>query len=111
VASITALPFADASFEAVVSADVICRVNNPEVAVAEFYRVLKPGGVLVVNAPAYQWMWSYHDDTCQTQHRYGRRELAALLRAGGGTGVPYHPLERPDVSGDLGQAEDFPHRQ
>lgn len=87
VASITELPFENASFEAVVSADVICQVNNPEFAVAEFYRVLKPGGVLVVNVPAYQWMWSYHDDTCQTQHRYGRRELAALLRAGGGDGI------------------------
>ena len=87
VASITQLPFADASFSSVVSADVICQVPNPEVAVAEFYRVLQPGGLLVVNVPAYQWMWSYHDDTCQTHHRYGRRELAALLKSGGGTDV------------------------
>lgn len=85
VASITELPFDDASFEAVVSADVICQVGNPEVAVAELYRVLKPGGLLVINVPAYQWMWSYHDETCQTQHRYGRGELGALLQAGGGT--------------------------
>ena len=28
-ASITALPFADASFDAVVSADVVCQVGNP----------------------------------------------------------------------------------
>ena len=82
-ASITALPFADASFDAVVSADVVCQVGNPEVAAAEFMRVLRPGGVVVINVPAYRWMWSYHDDSCQTKHRYTRPEVAALL---GGVG-------------------------
>jgi SAM-dependent methyltransferase len=82
-ASITALPFADASFDAVVSADVVCQVENPEVAAAEFMRVLRPGGVVVINVPAYRWMWSYHDDSCQTKHRYTRPEVAALLRGAG----------------------------
>ncbi|HUR60602.1 MAG TPA: class I SAM-dependent methyltransferase [Opitutaceae bacterium] len=84
-ASITSLPFGDASFDAVVSADVICQVENPEVAMAEFFRVLRPGGILVINVPAYMWMWSYHDDTVQTKHRYTRPEIAALLRGAGFT--------------------------
>ena len=82
-ASITALPFADASFDAVVSADVICQVVDAEVAVKEFFRVLRPGGVVVINVPAYMWMWSYHDDSCQTKHRYTRPEIAALLAGAG----------------------------
>lgn len=82
-ASVTALPFADGSFDAVVSADVICQVDDPEVAVKEFFRVLKPGGVVVINVPAYMWMWSYHDDSCQTKHRYTRPEVEALMRAAG----------------------------
>ena len=82
-ASITALPFADASFDAVVSADVVCQVDNPEVAAAEFFRVLRPGGVVIVNVPAYMWMWSYHDDSCQTKHRYTRPEMATLLTGAG----------------------------
>lgn len=87
VASITALPFPDASFDAVVSADVICQVDHPQVAVAEFFRVLRPGGIVVLNVPAYMWMWSYHDDSCQTKHRYTRPEIEALLRGAGGAEV------------------------
>lgn len=83
VASITELPFADGSFDAVVSADVVCQVDNPEVAAAEFFRVLRPGGIVVINVPAYMWMWSYHDDSCQTKHRYTRPEIDHLLRAAG----------------------------
>ena len=83
VASITQLPFAEQSFDAVVSADVVCQVENPEVAAAEFFRVLRPGGVVVINVPAYMWMWSYHDDTCQTKHRYTRPEIETLLRNAG----------------------------
>jgi SAM-dependent methyltransferase len=83
VASITALPFADQSFDAVVSADVVCQVENPAVAAAEFFRVLRPGGVVVLNVPAYMWMWSYHDDSCQTKHRYTRVEIDRLLRNAG----------------------------
>jgi SAM-dependent methyltransferase len=83
VASITELPFADASFDAVVSADVVCQVENPEVAAREFFRVLRPGGLVAINVPAYRWMWSYHDDSCQTKHRYTRPEIDALLAGAG----------------------------
>jgi len=90
-ASVTALPFAEASFEAVVSADVICQVEDADVAVREFFRVLKPGGVVVINVPAYMWMWSYHDDSCQTKHRYTRPEVEALMNeAGFGDGWSTH---------------------
>lgn len=79
-ASITKLPFPDHSFDALVSADVVCQVDNPAAAAAEFFRVLRPGGLVVINVPAYMWMWSYHDDTVHTKHRYTRPELGTLLR-------------------------------
>jgi SAM-dependent methyltransferase len=42
-----ALPFADASVDAVVVTLTLCSVTNPERAVSEIKRVLKPGGIFV----------------------------------------------------------------
>ena len=81
--SVTALPYADESFDAIVSGDVVCQVTDAARALAEFFRVLRPGGVVAINVPAYMWMWSYHDAAVHTQHRYTRRELAELLERAG----------------------------
>ncbi len=53
--SVNQLPFADGSFDAVVSADVLCdaAVDPGARALLELKRVLRPGGRLVVNMPAY----------------------------------------------------------
>ncbi|PLX81243.1 MAG: SAM-dependent methyltransferase [Desulfuromonas sp.] len=42
------LPFADASFDAAVVTLVLCSVNHPEKSLDELYRILKPGGKLVL---------------------------------------------------------------
>lgn len=46
VASVGALPFADATFDVVMSAWVIETVDSPSVAVTEMLRVLRPGGLV-----------------------------------------------------------------
>jgi SAM-dependent methyltransferase len=81
--SIAALPFADATFDAVVSCDVLCQVADPTQALREFHRCLRPGGAVVLTMPAYQWMYSYHDREVGNLRRYTRREVNALLRAAG----------------------------
>lgn len=81
--SVTALPWADAAFDAVVSADVLYHVDDDEAALREFARVVAPGGVAVINVPAHRWLWSYHDVATHARRRYTRPELAAKLRAAG----------------------------
>jgi len=73
--SILELPFSDVSFDVVIGADVICQVVDSARAVRELARVTRPGGVVVVNVPAYRWLWSYHDEQSQTQKRYTKPEL------------------------------------
>ena len=84
-ASVEALPFADASFDLVLSNDVLCHlaVASDVMAVREFARVLRPGGVLFLQLPAYEWLRSHHDAAVHTAHRYTAGEMRALLRAAG----------------------------
>lgn len=80
-ASVTALPFASASFDLVTSLDVIYHlgVANDEAALAEFHRVLRPGGRLLLRLPAHEWLRGRHDVAVHTRHRYTRSEVAAKL--------------------------------
>lgn len=82
-ASGEALPFGDASFDAVVLSDVLSNVADDAAALRAAARVLRPQGVLVLNVPAYPWLWSYHDTATQTLRRYARGEITATLRATG----------------------------
>ena len=104
--SVGALPFAGGSFDAVFSADVLCHggVDQRE-ALREMRRCLKPGGLLVLNLPAYRWLYSAHDRAVDNVRRYGRAEVAALLAEAGLRPHPDALLEQPALSPDGGAAQ------
>ncbi|HEY1411813.1 MAG TPA: class I SAM-dependent methyltransferase, partial [Rhodopila sp.] len=78
--SVNRLPFADNSFGAAVSADVLCHAAvEPGAAVAELNRVLRPGGRLILNLPAYRWMLSAHDRQVHNARRFTAGEVRTLL--------------------------------
>jgi SAM-dependent methyltransferase len=84
VGSVERLPFADGRFEAVVSADVLCHAGVDEQgALAALRRSLRPGGILVLNLPAYRWLYSGHDAAVANARRYGRHEVELMLRESG----------------------------
>ena len=84
--SVNALPFATASFDAAVAADVLCHAAvDPAAALAELRRVLRPGGRLVVNMPAYQWLLSAHDRRVHNVRRLTAGATATLLHDAGFT--------------------------
>jgi len=80
-ASAEALPCPDGMFDAVVSCDVLCHasIRDKALPLREMNRVLKPGGVLLLNLPAYQWLHSSHDVHVQQDRRFTRGEVASLL--------------------------------
>lgn len=51
VCPIERTPFADASFDAVILADVLEHVADERQTLSEIYRILRPGGVLIVTVP------------------------------------------------------------
>ncbi len=84
VGSVHGLPFEDHVFDAVVSADVLCHAGvETRPALAEMRRVLRPGGVLVVNMPAYTWLFSEHDRRVHNVLRVSAGEITAMLHAAG----------------------------
>lgn len=52
-----ALPYADATFDAVSCVNGLHRLLFPQVALAQFFRILKPGGRLYVNVNNYSSLW------------------------------------------------------
>lgn len=52
------LPFPDGTFEVVVSSEMVEHVPDPNQAVRELIRVLRPGGVLALTTPNWTWVWS-----------------------------------------------------
>ncbi len=56
LADVTALPFADGTFDAVTTDQVLEHVHDPRKAVQEFLRILKPGGQLHIATPfVFPW--------------------------------------------------------
>jgi SAM-dependent methyltransferase len=81
----TRLPFADASFDVALSMSVIYHqwVRDPAQALGELARVLAPGGVLLVDVPAYPSLFSSHDEAVMTARRFRARALRALVEQSG----------------------------
>ena len=84
VASVLAPPLAPQSCDAIFSADVLChRGVEPAEALAALAPCLKPRGILLLNLPAYRWLFSGHDLAVDNVRRFGAGEVRALLRAAG----------------------------
>lgn len=83
--SVTDLPFPDSTFDLATSFDVLyCLPDEAERrAIAEMWRVLKPGGLVLVNAAALDSLRGSHSTLTNEVRRYTRRQLSDhLTRAG-----------------------------
>ena len=83
-ASVTALPFRAAGFDVITSIDVLAhRLVEEGEALRELHRCLTPGGLLVLQVPAFESLRGGHDDAVWTRRRYRKREVAQMLRSSG----------------------------
>ena len=79
---ICALPFEDGSFDAVICSSVLYHEWVPNIpgALHEFHRVIRPGGLLLINVPAFEFLHSAHDDAVMTARRFKKKEIKDLLQ-------------------------------
>ena len=81
--SVLEMPFPEDSFDFAVSLDVIEHLEDDLTALRELRRTVAPGGSLLVTVPAYQWLWSGHDEINHHHRRYTRRSLQRVAEAAG----------------------------
>jgi len=83
--SVTALPFKEESFDGVQSITVVCHtaVSSVQIALAEYHRVLRPGGLLLLVEPAFRIFRRSHDRVVRAERRFRLRELCEAVEDAG----------------------------
>ena len=79
-ASVSELPFPENRFDFVLSIDVWSHTGvDDALAAHETSRVLRPGGKLILNLAAFEFLKGAHDRAVDVNRRYTRRQVRALL--------------------------------
>src|SRR5262249_13884212 len=76
-------PLPDASVDAVVLLNVLEHIKDDRAALRETSRILRPGGVAVVEVPAGPHLYDVYDRLLMHHRRYSRRMLQQRVRAAG----------------------------
>jgi SAM-dependent methyltransferase len=79
----TILPFADNSFDIVTALDVIEHLDDDLAVLRDLYRVVRPGGLLIISVPAYRALWSYWDQILGHRRRYTTGGMRRVVRRAG----------------------------
>ncbi len=79
------LPWPDDAFDLVGCFDVLYHqwIEDDAKVLKEIYRVLVPGGMIIVREASYNWLRSQHDQLVLTNHRFTRNELVNKLQQAG----------------------------
>ena len=92
------LPFEDGEFDAAVAAWMLYHVPDVDPAIAELYRVLRPGGRLVAVTNSVEnliELWSLVGEGRKTDYAFGRENGAEIL------GRRFARVERLDADGEV----------
>jgi SAM-dependent methyltransferase len=77
------LPLQNRQFDAIIGLDIFEHIDDHVAAFAEAYRVLRPGGILVLSVPAFRSLWGPHDVALMHHRRYRAPEMRKLLEDAG----------------------------
>ena len=75
------------SYDVLLAMDVLEHIENDTDALAAWLPHVKSGGYVLITVPAFQWLWSYHDDRLGHVRRHTRSSLERLA-----TGCGLEPI-------------------
>ena len=76
-------PFGDNTFSLIIAFGLIEHLNNDQLFLKEMYRVLQPGGSLIILTSAFNFLWSEHDVVVHHKRRYRISELKIKFNSAG----------------------------
>ncbi len=77
------IPFKKNCFDIIVALDVLEHIENDFKSLKLWKKYLKSGGYLILTVPAYQWLWSEHDEALHHYRRYSASNLHRKLNLAG----------------------------
>jgi len=69
------IPFANEKFDLICLFDVLEHIEDDQGTLNAIGQMLSERGRVVLTVPAYQWLWSFHDEFLHHKRRYSRMEL------------------------------------
>jgi len=75
--------FGQNSFDLVTAFDVLEHLDGDEKTMKDVLSILKKGGHFLITVPAYQFLWSEHDEALQHKRRYDYKQLKSKLTDAG----------------------------
>lgn len=75
--------FPEEYFDLVVALDLFEHIDDEKKVLEEFYRVLKKDGYILITVPAYQFLWSEHDEALGHKRRYTLSTQRDLIKRAG----------------------------
>jgi len=77
------IPFSDESFDLITLFDVLEHVDDDINSLKNILSKIKMGGHILITVPAYQFLWSGHDEINDHKRRYTLNELLAKMKKAG----------------------------
>lgn len=72
-----------AGFDLILMLDVLEHLTAPVPLLLRASGHLRPGGAVLITVPAFNWLWTQHDDLNQHVRRYTARGVEDMVRAAG----------------------------
>lgn len=78
-----AIPFQDQRFDLICMFDVLEHIDQDTETLIAIKRLLAKNGRILITVPAYQWLWSDHDEFLHHKRRYSAPRLRQTVIAAG----------------------------
>lgn len=76
------LPIRNQSISVIIAMDVLEHLEDDVGGIQEMHRCLRPGGTLILTAPAFNFLWGIQDVVTNHKRRYSKREILRKLAEG-----------------------------